>query len=190
MALLRKQIESLRCKVPNEDRYFIPHRPLYELLTREVIFSTLKECEEIRHYHLDETVEKIVKGGRRIFAVLVLLKGEEKFITRFLKYDQFQRSSFDLRLPFPIYTLESIIPTIAADFHDMQWELVAPIFSRNVVHRFLDERVRLPFLRDNEIGEGGFGTVFEVRLHPDHQMLPLLPNEAVSYSLPLDEQRK
>lgn len=181
MALLRKQIQSLRCRVPNEPRYFIPHRSLYELLTKEVISNTIKEYEDIRRYRLDETAEKIFKGGRRIFAILVLLKNEEKSITYFLEHDQFQRSSIDLRLPFPIQTLESIVPDIAADFYEMQWELVAPIFARNVVHRFLDERIRLPFVLDHEIGEGGFGTVFEVQLHPDHQMQTLIPNKAVSY---------
>lgn len=181
MAQLRKQIQSLRCKVDNEDRFFVPHQSLYKLMTREKVLDVVKGCGEIPCYRLDETVEKIIKGGRRIFAILVLLKGEEKLISRFIEHDHFQHSPLDVKLPFSEDTLKSIIPDeIVSDFYEKQWEFVAPIFSRNVVHRSLHEDIRLPFVQNKKIGEGGFGVVYEIELHPDHQRLPLFPQEGVS----------
>jgi hypothetical protein len=182
MAQLRSQIQLLRCKVENGDRFFIPYQPLYKLMTRDKVLDALKECEGIHGYRLDEIVERIVKGGQRIFAILVLLKGEERLISRFIEYDHLQRSPLDVKLPFAKETLNFIIPEdTARDFYEKQWEFVAPIFSRKVVHRLFHDEIRLPFAKNKKIGEGGFGIIYEIEFNTDHQRIPPFSQDGVSY---------
>ncbi|KAH7142729.1 kinase-like domain-containing protein [Dactylonectria estremocensis] len=52
-----------------------------------------------------------------------------------------------------------------------------PIFSRGVVHRELHDSTRLPFVREVLIGDGGFGQVYELELHADHQTPNFLSQE-------------
>lgn len=177
---LRKQINSLRCNEAIPDRSFIPQQLLYKLLTRDIVSIAIQNLAQIPGYRVRDIVDKIMKGGRKVFAILVLLKGEEARILDFMKHDQFQHSPLDFKLPFSMETLGGIIPEIAEEFYRMQWDFVAPVFSRGVVHRELHERTKLPFAQDILIGDGGFGVVYEIELHPDHQILPFIPNEDVS----------
>lgn len=176
MTPLWKQIEQLRPESAGQNLEFIPSKLLYSLLTTEVVSGAVDNCDSIPPYRRNETVERIIKGGRRLFAILVLLKGKEGLIVNFIEHDQFQRSSLDLRLPLPINILENTVPEIASNFYDMQWQLLSPIFSKNTIHRSLHDRIRLPFVYEKEIGSGGFGTVYEVVIHSSHQKLPTVSN--------------
>lgn len=149
-------------------------------MTREVVLDAVNKIERIPWYSKNETLEWIMRGGRKIFAILVLLKDEESAISRFMEHDHYQKSPLDERLPFSMETLDSIIPDIAEDFCEMQWEFVAPILYRNVVHRSLPDKTRLPFVYNKKIAEGGFGVVYEIELHLDHQTICLTPREEVS----------
>ena len=183
MALLREEIRKLRCPIDDGDRFFIPHRLLYELLSREKITNAIKECKDFPPYYLDELVEKIVRGGRRTFAILVLIKGEEGLISRFIESDNFQNSPLDMKLPFSKDVLVSLIPAETVDdFYETQWELAAPIFSEGVMHRYFDSKVRLPYIQSEEMNaEGGFGVMYEIEIHPDHQRFSSLSGPSVSY---------
>jgi hypothetical protein len=129
--------------------------------------------------NLDEVVDKVYFGGRRIFAILVVLNGQEKEILRFIEHDHYQDSPLDHRLPFAIGDLEIIAPDIAIDFYEKQWEFAAPVFTRGVDHRLLDIRTALPFEENTKIGDGGFGEVFRISLYPGHQDISLIsPNKA------------
>jgi hypothetical protein len=188
MAQLQTLIESLRCKVDigdskndsNNDGFFVPQQQLYKLMTRDVILDAVKGCDDILVYHVDSIVEKVVRGGVRVFSILIII-GKEKFISHFIERDDLQRSRLDDKLPFSADTLQSIIPDTdaAGNFYKRQWEFVAPVFSRNVLHRSLSSKIRLPFVQNKKIGEGGFGVVYEIKLHPDHQRLALLPQDKV-----------
>jgi hypothetical protein len=188
MTWLRPQIESLRCEVDNgdssdgnDDRFIIPHQQLYRLMTRNVVLDALQECEHIPAYHVNGIVERVMKGGLRLFSILIVV-GQEKSILRFIERDGMQRSGLDDKLPFSADELQAIIPETdgASDFFKRQWEFVAPVFSRNVLHRSLNSKIRLPFVQNKKIDEGGFGVVYEIKLHPDHQKLPLIPQDKVS----------
>ncbi|KAF3000785.1 hypothetical protein E8E13_005487 [Curvularia kusanoi] len=78
----------------------------------------------------------------------------------------------DLRLPFDCSTLSQLLSKTnlaIADFEENQWEFIAPIFSRGTVHRELRPEFVLPFMKDDKIGRGAFGTVHEITLHPQNQ---------------------
>ena len=73
----------------------------------------------------------------------------------------------DHRLPFSVEHLKKILPiSVAEEFHEKQWEFVAPTFSRNTLPRCLEEDVVLPIVQEILIGHGGFGTVYRTLLHP------------------------
>jgi hypothetical protein len=177
---LRKKIDALRCIEAVPEYSFVPQKLLYRLLTRNVVSTAIESLAQIPGYRVIDIVDKIMKGGQKVFAILVLLKGEEARIVDFMKHDQFQHAPLDFKLPFSMETLSGIVPEIAEEFYRIQWEFVAPVFSRGVVHRELHERTRLPFVQNVLIGDGGFGDVYEVELHPDHQIFPFVPEEDVS----------
>lgn len=181
-ANLRRRIQKLRIYTDDEDRCFIPQKALYNLLTREELRNVLTNCNGISSYHLDDLVKIVFRGARRIFAILVLLKGEEKLISDFVRSDGFQLSALDHKLPFSKETLSEIVsPDTIDDFYSVQWEFVAPIFSKGILHRVLDPRTRLPFLFHRDTGkEGGFGHIYELEIHPENHRFTVTPGNSVS----------
>jgi hypothetical protein len=181
MTSLRAKIQGLRCPVAGEAKFFVPHKKLYELLTRSVIFEVVSKSKITEWFNLDQVTDKIYSGARRIFAILVVLNGQEKNIVRFIEYDHFQVSPLDHKLPFSRDDLEKRVPDIAIDFYEKQWEFSAPIFVRGVQHRALDVFTALPFVENTKIVNGGFGEVFKVTLHHGHQNLSLISRAEASH---------
>ena len=100
-----------------------------------------------------------------IYAVL-LLNGHEAYILDFL-----YRRETDLRLTYTVDGLYFLPPVVAQEFVNRQWELCPVILKKGEIHRELGPREILPFLDDEEISEGGFGTVFKVHLETTCQRL-------------------
>lgn len=171
---LRRQIQQLRIYADDDERCFIPQKPLYKLLTKEALRKVLISCHGVLPYYLDELVEIISKGARKIFAILILLRGEEEQISRFVQSDGFQRVALDHKLPFPKDTLCEFLPSDAIDdFCRLQWEFIAPIFCKGALHRMLNARTRLPFVTHCDTGEeGGFGHIYDLEIHPEYQRFP------------------
>lgn len=46
-----------------------------------------------------------------------------------------------------------------------------PQLTYGTINTVLDERAILPFVMDDEIGAGSFGTVHKIQIHPRHQPL-------------------
>jgi hypothetical protein len=184
MVTLRAQIQGLRCPVAKEAKSFVPHQDLYRLLTKSVIREALSKGASTRWYNLDQVVDIIHSGGRRIFAILTVLNGQEQQILRFIEHDHFQGSPLDHKLPFSRTALSAIVPDIAIDFYEKQWEFSAPVLARGIDHRLLDDFTALPFTENRKIDEGGFGEVFKIILHESHQDLSLIsPTNASCRSL-------
>lgn len=180
MTSLRAKIQGLRRPVAGEAKSFVPHQELYNLLSRPVIYTAINACNITQWYNLDKLVDRIYTSARRIFAILVVLGGQEKEILRFIEHDHFQASPLDHKLPFSKSDLENIVPEIAIDFYEKQWEFTAPVFTKGVDHRYLDIFTSFPFVGNIKIGEGGFGEVFKVTLYPGHQDLSLISSGNVS----------
>jgi hypothetical protein len=181
MASLRCNIQALRCWVDGDSKCFVPHQDLNKLLTRSVIFTALTMCSAAPSHRLDAIADRIHSGARRVFAILVVLGGQEKEILRFIEHDNFQESPIDHKLPFSESDLKTIIPSIAADFYEKQWEFAAPVFTREVEHRSLDIWSILPFVENKWIGRGSFGEIFKIALHQGHQNLSWLGPSSVGF---------
>ena len=185
-ANLRRRIQKLRVYTDDEGHCFIPQKALYNLLTREELRNVLNYCHGILSYLIDDLVEIIFRGARRIFAILILLKGEERLISDFVRSDGFQLSALDHKLPFSKETLSEIVsPYTIDDFYSLQWEFVAPIFSKDILHRVLDPRTRLPFTFHRDTGkEGGFGHIYELEIHPENHRFTNTAGNSVSEADP------
>ncbi|KAF2659852.1 kinase-like protein [Lophiostoma macrostomum CBS 122681] len=178
MQSLRSEIKALRHQVDGDSRYFVPHQSLSKLFSYEKVSSALEAYRVVPRERLDSLVVRILSGALRVFAILVVLGGNEKEILRFVEHDNFQGLPIDHRLPFSSSDLKQLIPNIWDDFYEKQWEFSAPVFLRDTEHRFLDDFTILPFVRDQKIAAGGFGEVFRIRLHPDHQQASWLGHDS------------
>lgn len=181
---LRAQILRLRVPIHGSDRYFIPQDPLVALLTKEVVHKAVAACTEIKIYQVPELVDIILRGAIKVFAILVLLKGEEGLIVRFVEDDGFQQTALDARLPLHRSQIEALVPEETVDdFDDRQWEFIVPFFSKAIIHRVMAPQVRLPFILDKDTGkEGGFGRIYEIQIHPDYHDFQVQSGEKVGLS--------
>jgi hypothetical protein len=133
-------------------------------------------------YELEETIATILRGARKLFAILVMIH-HEAIIVDFMTKDQLQASWLDARLPFSQLELETIIPDAAEEFYENQWLFTAPILSRRFHHRDLAPDTILPFVKSDYLGAGAFGQMYKVVLHPHHQKLGYLAKDGVRSSL-------
>ena len=179
---LRAQIMRLRILIDGGDRYFIPQGPLSDLMTRETVHKAISACAEIEPYQVGELVDVILKGAVKVFAILVLLKGEEGLILRFVENYGFQKTALDARLPFHRSQIEALVSEeTVEDFNDRQWEFVIPFFSKAIIHRVMAPPTRLPFVLDRDTGrEGGFGRIYEIQIHPEYHEFSFTSDNKVS----------
>lgn len=179
---LRAQIMRLRLPIDGCDRYFVPEGPLIELMTKERVQKAISDTADIETFQVGELVDIILKGAIKVFAILVLLKGEEALILRFVETDGFQKTALDARLPLHRSQIQALVPEDAVDdFYEKQWEFVVPFFSKAIIHRVMDHSARLPFVLDTDTGkEGGFGHIYEIQIHPEYHEYPLSSDGKVS----------
>ncbi|KAJ8122160.1 hypothetical protein ONZ43_g1577 [Nemania bipapillata] len=165
MDSLKRTIKQLRRK--NVTRHwYVPGMLFDSVITAQDIQAALAESE-IPSYSREEILNRIFPKATRIFAILLLLDQLED-LARFVESDQLH----DAKLPFTLAILMQDIHLAedpAKDFEEKQWELIAPIFHRGTLHRRLGDSAALPFVQNTQIGEGAFGTVYEVVIDPDHQ---------------------
>lgn len=175
---LRSCLESLRrlrCETMNEPaadrritdrRHYIPQLSLEKVMTRGAIRSALRDAGT-ELYQLEEITEEISRDGVRIFAILVLTD-QAAFITRIIEAGELH----DQRLPFSLDLLhEQLSLPFAIDFHNTQWELIAPTFSHGTIDKLFNDKSILPFTKDEYIGSGAFGVVYQIELDHSHQQL-------------------
>lgn len=170
MASLKEEIQSLRCESSDRRSSFVPEGALDNIITIEKIKSALRSAKA----QLDreqETLELILKGGKKTFAILVSIYRTERIVD-FIETDQLQASKIDSKLPYSSRAdLGRILPKAdAAEFFEKQWEFTAPIFRRRAGHRCLHERAIFPFLESSVQGEGSFGNIYKVELHNSHSL--------------------
>ena len=139
-------------------------------MTKEALLEVFLDSK-LAVYHLEELVHDVLEGARQIFGILILVRRPE-CISNFIRNDrfQYQLSHLDHKTPFQYEILGKILPKdIATDFYETQWEFTAPVFTRRVLPRFLEEDTVMPFLKDTIVGEGGFGVIHEIEIHPFHE---------------------
>lgn len=147
-------------------------------MTNDFVLDACIACC-LRPEESPEVVQFIMKGARKIFAILILIR-EERTILKFIENDQYSKSNLDDKIPFSMETLRNIDPDIAEFFYIQQWEFSTPYITGDISHRVLDENVVLPFLQEKFLAEGSFGVVHEVVIHRCSQSLRHLQLDDVS----------
>lgn len=178
MEELRAQIVSKR--VQNvERRYFLPQQALYDLMSEVLVESAVRDAG-IKAYDVGEITKEIMKGARKIFAILVVVRQPQSILS-FVQDDQFQ-SWLDHKLPFGLSKLQKLLPSasLGQEFYEKQWEFTAPVFTKRLLPRVLEDDIILPFVEDKQEGEGGFGVVHTIKVDLHHQNFAQLRQQNVS----------
>ncbi|KAF1992840.1 kinase-like protein [Amniculicola lignicola CBS 123094] len=162
---LRIRLKSLR-RVNATYRWYIPRNSLQGLMDEDTVQGALRE-NGIRSYQLAEVTKNIIPRGRRIFAILLLIDLIAE-VCNFIEAGELN----DERLPLNIEVLRRVLPTTPADdFFEKQWELSAPIFQYGTINQTYLVMTVIPIVCEKQIGTGGFSTVYEIELDPEHQFL-------------------
>lgn len=179
MDLLRDRIVSLRRETSDHRLSFVPEGTLEKIVTTEAIQAELRRSRAPLQEE-PEIIKLIKQGGIKTFAILVCIYRTDR-ITNFIENEQLQKVGIDSKLPYISRTeLERLgLPEVdATDFFEKQWEFTAPVFRRCAGHRWLYKKIIFPFLESDDLSEGGFGTVYKVKLHESHILADSLEDKA------------
>jgi hypothetical protein len=162
MSSFKESLKAARRKTAH-GFYFVPEGHLSKLFTGGDIRQELSRCA-VPPEMLEDTLQLVTTKARKLFATLV--RSDQQSLIMYC----IENEIFDDRLP-----LDNPIPDLNLNekFYNIQWEFLAPVFSkRSVVLKLKDDHI-MPFLEDSKIdnAHGGFADAFRVALDPNHQAL-------------------
>ncbi|KAF2812458.1 kinase-like protein [Mytilinidion resinicola] len=166
MSKLRDELSKLRkdARCARERKHFYPLSEITELLTFDQICASLRSNWK-NERDVARFASLIHETNLKTFAIL-LLNRDDAHIVEFL----FRRET-DSKIPYSDDGLYFLPPLVAREFLERQWEFHPVIFEKGDIHRKVREEEILPILEEEKAGEGGFGTVWRVKLHPRCQRL-------------------
>ena len=179
MANIRERIANLQVRASN--RWFIPEGSLPSVLSHNEIQNVLSQDATLGKHELTKHVNLVAKSATKILAILILMCKERKLVRGFL-----QDVLDDRRLPLSERQLGDLKdPPFEQQFLLEQYVVLAPVFQRGAIHRRISEEYVLPFLKNEPVvnGEGAFGKVFRIEIHPAHQRLNESTNSGSPVSL-------
>ena len=189
MDRIRDELEEL--EVQNyEQKAFITQDALKGLFNENrinAIVANLSDTGKIQVYQQDEIVKAVLENGLRLFATLISLSRPE-LIVKFIEADHFAASQLDFKLPFSKQAVDLILKDdkLSTRFEKHQWRFFLPFFSADQSHRELGVSTRLPFVRCEHLGEGGFGEVYKMFLPASCQgLVPALEGEVLLPLVPV-----
>ena len=164
---LQLQLNRIRVGNANSQK-FVPENELRAVMVRDLIMPIVKGI--LPSHRAEERVTSIIEGAQKVFGILVLID-KTAYIDNFIWKDRFQPRHIDHLLPFGSDQLRAIIneDDVTDLFLEKQWEFCAPIFSGRIIPRTLEDHTILPFLTDDHLTEGGYGSVYKIRIHLSHQ---------------------
>jgi hypothetical protein len=182
MEVLRTGLVNIGCE-NSEAKWYIPWLALDHLFSPQTIKHAIAESG-VEPYKREEATERIIKGGKRVFATLIQC-GNPLAIVKFLEKDHLQHQALDAKLPLSRSDLVSVLGQPQAElFYRTQWTVSAPLFRGDLSHRDFDKATILPFIRNTKRGSGAFGVVYETTLDPTHQ------TEIASANMPMVSQNR
>lgn len=164
---IRDELEELELQ-NYEQKAFVTQDALKGLFDENrinAIVADLSDTGKIQVYQQGEIVKAILGNGLRLFATLISLSRPE-LIIKFIEADHFAADQLDSKLPFSKQAVELILKDdkLSTRFEKHQWRFFLPFFCADQSHRELGVSTRLPFVRCEHIGEGGFGEVYKMFL--------------------------
>lgn len=195
-------------------RDFVPEGIIDRFVVSEAVWTELGLTE---HTEKNENlIRYIVESAKILFVITLEVLGKSDLVWAM---ESFQYYKFtDGNLPFideepgPGYpTSESFgraLSKIDRDgdvwsaarrrgFHNLQWKYLAPVFSTATKSYEFPADTVLPFIfKDNMVKEGGFGQVWQVKIHDEHLRDPKnklggMPNAlAIKQIMPKNQEHK
>jgi hypothetical protein len=146
---------------------FFPFSEVKEILTPDLIRKSISTLSFFENNELDvpRFVNIILETCLRIFATL-LVDGNEKFILGFL----FRRYN-DLAIPNTSEQLHFLPEEVMKSFLRTHWGFDYVVLCKDDIHRHINPKQVFPYIEDNRIGEGAYGTVFKVKTPTSCQKL-------------------
>lgn len=145
-----------------------------------VLVSRRKECNPCTNAYLNDFSDWIHHHARKVFAITLYCALDEA--DTILAMKQFRVYEFgDDKLPvresvISDYTLKEFhariwTPVRRRRFYDDQWKFVVPVFTREKYDYDLNPNDIFPFTVESSTlpKVGGFGAVYKVRFHEEHQ---------------------
>ena len=178
MCDIREELADL--EIQNyEQRCFVPPDALKDLLSESrvaALIHTLSEKGEIEVWQQREIIDIVVENGLRVFATLLSFS-RPGLILKFKETDHFAHTQLDSRLPLSEDSLRLILrdKELSAKFYKNQWRFLAPFFRADQSHRQLEDSVILPFVKCEQLADGGFGQVHKMTIKASCQ--GLVPKE-------------
>ncbi|KAK9419821.1 putative HET-domain-containing protein [Seiridium unicorne] len=189
---LESELFSARIESTFDKKDFYPNGSLNDIITRpkvekHLLHQRLKE-EYLQTEEVDSIIEFIARrdGAQKLFAIAVLSSIQGRLLLKVIKW--FKKYDFsDTALPITDGNRNQILQLEAgnhqtrspwtrkraSDFLENQWMFVVPVLSPINPDKFIDlslePKVILPFdLEGGGPKEGAFGTVYKIKVHPDH----------------------
>ena len=161
---LRERLEDARVRTAST--YFIPEGETTRVLSAREVRQVLVDKSQLHEFEIGKYVDSVIQSARKVLSILVVVGKEEYFVDDFL-----HRELCDSKLPL---TDSELSHTPARKrFLFEQYAFLAPVFTLGAIHKTLNEHYVLPFLTNEPLvkGEGAFGKVFRVKIHPAHQKM-------------------
>lgn len=147
---------------------FLPKSALTDILIGSTIQSILQQLHKPDTDPID--LQHIIGAQRRVkILAILLLTGNAEYLAHFIQHEicdnNLPLQQCDLVRCFGLYT--GIVDTFImyqSKVNVPVWDFPSPDISEQVYH----EEQRLPFLTKEELGRGGQGKIWRVRVHQDH----------------------
>jgi hypothetical protein len=142
-------------------------------MSEDIIRDAVSKLK-IDRINFPEVSMVVNRGGKRTFAILVMLR-EEAVIWDLVKQDQFTTLVLDAKLPWSYDNLHQILAPrdeVAKEFVELQWEFISPVFDKLKGHRLLHPDTILPYISEVRLSkeEGSFGAIYKTEV--DTRQLP------------------
>lgn len=167
MALANIKARITQEKILTTGRYcqtFMPKGSLSRFLNIENVTNALADpVFNIPFHKRNDTAVDIIEEGQSVFAILLEMNGE-RYLSSFI-----ENHNLDSSLPIPSSVLSDIMPHNGALFERLQKDYYVHSFRKSQYRRTLPDTITLPFLSQESLKEGGYSSVYAVKVHPAHQ---------------------
>ncbi|OCK78536.1 kinase-like protein [Lepidopterella palustris CBS 459.81] len=170
----------------DKERFFIPVNVLREIFTEDDIRKLFEEDSTLIDKARDGSfISRVCQGGFRLLATCIL-SNLRSYGELFL--DFCDGGVWDEKMPLDPKKVPSFCTKIEYTLLcQFQWRTLAvelqPLKADKGItsHQHYATEWIVPFVEKKEIGHGGFGKVFRVRMAPNHQTIYKLPNDPNPY---------
>lgn len=147
--------------------YYYTRESLNSVISETRVQAILSEIPRLKGKPRDvcRFARLVMDSAFLIMAILISNK-DEGYILEFI----FRRDT-DERIPYTDSSLDYLPEVVRKNFVDKQWQFNPINLQHGQVHLKIQDDAVLPILSDEQVGAGGFGTVWKTGLDADCQAL-------------------